>query len=376
MSAPAAAMSRTRSRVDQVTWRRRGVGLTGHDPDLSFGGVTLYATQTLPLVKLIDEQGRELHRWEPPVRPGRHAVLLENGNLGYNGSCPDGEAPYPIWPLWRGGAFMELDPQGRTVWSHRDPAHHHDAQWLANGDLLYAAAAPLPDDIVRRLGGAPGQRIWGDVVRQVDRAHRLVWEWRSWEHLTPEDHPTQSIFGLQHWPMINGLWSASGDRVLMSLRTTSGVIAVERSSGRVAWRLGPEMLAQQHAPVELANGHVLIFDNGTMRPSVSTHYSRVIEVDPADDSVVWEYRDPMAASFFSPYMGAAQRLANGNTFVTESATGRLFEVTPSGEVVWEFVIPEFAPYPEPVLGPIIGGHHNSVFRAFRYARSDVPWLTG
>ncbi len=44
-------------------------------------------------------------------------------------------------------------------------------------------------------------------------------------------------------------------------------------------------------------------------------------------------------------MGSAQRLANGNTFICESAFGRLFEVTPEGETVWEYIIPFFNEYP-------------------------------
>ncbi|WP_339947679.1 aryl-sulfate sulfotransferase [uncultured Albimonas sp.] len=360
---------------DQVTFRRRLTGLTCNDPARSFGGLTLYAPQTAGgLAKLIDEEGREVHRWTLPVRPGRHAVLLGNGNLGYNGSCQEGPILYPIWPLWRGGDFMEVAPDGEIVRRHVDPAHHHDAQWLANGDILYTAAHPLPEDTVRRLGGAPGARVYGDVVRQVNRDGETVWEWRSWEHLRPEDFPTQPVFDLQHWPMINGLWDAREGLVLMSLRTTSGVIAVRRDTGAVAWVIGQDVLAQQHTPVELETGNVLVFDNGTMRPGVSSHFSRVIEVDPATNAIVWEYRDPNAPSFFSPYMGGAQRLANGNTFITESSTGRLFEVTPEGEVVWEFVIPEFGPYPEPGMDRMIGGHHNSVFRAYRYDRKDVPWL--
>ncbi len=43
-------------------------------------------------------------------------------------------------------------------------------------------------------------------------------------------------------------------------------------------------------------------------------------------------------------MGSAQRPANGNTFICESAFGRLFEVTPQGETVWEYIIPYFNTY--------------------------------
>jgi hypothetical protein len=34
-----------------------------------------------------------------------------------------------------------------------------------------------------------------------------------------------------------------------------------------------------------------------------------------------------------------QRLPNGNTLITEETGGRIFEVTPDREIVWEFVNP-------------------------------------
>jgi hypothetical protein len=82
----------------------------------------------------------------------------------------------------------------------------------------------------------------------------------------------------------------------------------------------------------------------------------------------------MRGAFFSAYMGAAQRLPNGNTHITESATGRLFDVTPQGEIVWEYVIPFFAEYAEPEARRYAGGSQNSVFRSYRYQPSQVPWL--
>jgi outer membrane protein assembly factor BamB len=100
----------------------------------------------------------------------------------------------------------------------------------------------------------------------------------------------------------------------------------------------------------------------------------VIEVDPKTNTVVWEYFDEMRPAFFSPYMGAAQRLPNGNTHITESATGRLFDVTPQGEVVWEYVIPNFAEYPKAEARRYTPGVHNSVFRSYRYQRAQIPWL--
>ena len=173
---------------------------------------------------------------------------------------------------------------------------------------------------------------------------------------------------------MNGLGVTADNTVLMSLRTTSGVIGVERTSGRVTLHIPPAVLSHQHAPVALANGRILVFDNGNFRVGQHVIHSRVVEIDPATQEVVWSYADPMSSSFYTPYMGQAQRLPNGNTHITESATGRLFEVTPEGEVVWEFILPWFAPYPDEAARRTGGGELNSVFQTFRYAAAQLPWL--
>ena len=135
--------------LDQTTWRRRGAGLIGRDPRAG-DGVTLIAPQTMGgAVMLIDMDGREVHRWTMAREPGRHAVLLPNGNLGYNGKLAGTPDHYPAWMLWHGGAFTEATPDGQVVWEHVDPLHHHDAQWLPDGSLLYGAMEP-PSPGVRR----------------------------------------------------------------------------------------------------------------------------------------------------------------------------------------------------------------------------------
>jgi hypothetical protein len=367
------------SSVDQVTQRRRGAGLIALDPALSAGGYTLIAPQTARgRVFLIDIRGAVVHQWQMPVRPGRHAVILPNGNLGYNGNHADSPARYAPWSMWHGGDFYEAAPDGTIVWRFEDRSHHHDAQWLPNGNLLYAGCDLVPAGFAERVPGGtshgPGEAMYGDVIREVDRAGRLVWEWKAWEHLDPARFPIDPHFGRFHWPLVNGLGVMSDGTVLMSLRTTSGVIGVDRASGRAKLHIPPGTVSHQHAPVPLANGNVLIFDNGNFRAGGHVAHSRVVEVDPRTLQVVWSYADPFISSFYTPYMGSAQRLWNGNTHVTESATGRLFEVTPDGEVVWEFVIPWFDEYPDPDARRTGGGITNSVFQTFRYERGRLPWL--
>jgi hypothetical protein len=169
-------------------------------------------------------------------------------------------------------------------------------------------------------------------------------------------------------------------------------------------------------------GHFLIFDNGPGR--VGESYSAILEINGLDSSgkyvkeltsgyggpaypsgstglwqlvalagqtmiklskqVVWGYSG-MTHSFWSPYISGCERLANGNTQVTSGMYGHMFEVTPAGDLVWEYVSPLMAGnYVTETLGfdaagkPIRGGAgmtHNSVFRSYRYA-ADFPGLVG
>lgn len=368
-------------RVDQVTGRRRGTGLITVDLERSAGGYTLVAPQTGDgNVYLVAIDGTVAHQWHMAQRPGRHAVILPNGNLGYNGNHPDTPNLYPAWEMWRGGVFSEVTPDGTIVWSHEDTRHHHDAQWLPNGDLLYTIVEEMPAEFAARIQGGshahdlPGGTQYGDVVKRVDRSGTTIWEWRSWEHLAIEEFPIHPIFDRYHWPLINGVGVTRGGLILMSLRTTSGVIGVDPATGKTVWAIKHPIVAQQHAPVEMPSGTILIFDNGNLRPGVTSPHSRVIEVDPLTHNVTWEYADPMRPEFFAPYMGSADRLDNGNTLITESAFGRLFEVTPAGETVWEYVIPHFDEYPAGAARAYSAGLTNSVFKANRYPKSHLPWL--
>jgi len=71
----------------------------------------------------------------------------------------------------------------------------------------------------------------------------------------------------------------------------------------------------------------------------------------------WTYTAPDKYSFYSPFVSGAQRLKSGNTLITTGVSGRMFEVTPDNEIVWEYwnpynyhyVLPDGSP-PQP-LGP-------------------------
>ena len=347
--------------IDQITEIRRKCGTTDVDLDRSAGGFTLYAGQTFDgRVDLINLYGDIVHAWALPIRPGRDAVILPNGNLGYNGSHEKSAELYPAWDIWHGGHFMEVDSQGGILWEHEDIYHHHDAQWLENGNLLYAVAE---EAFVSPIGP-----VISDRIKEVNRKGDVVWEWCVWKHIHPHIYKTHECFNTDHWPMVNGVYQ-DGFIVYLSLRTTSGIIAINKQTKDIIWELKYPYVAQQHCPVITKDGHILCFDNGNIRPN-SIHHSRIVEYDLRTKELVWSYVDPMPASFFSPYMGSVQRLWNGNTLICESAFGRLFEVTSEGETVWEYIIPEFQKYPAP-LDEFITGYHNSCFKAHRYSDNFI-----
>ena len=157
------------------------------------------------------------------------------------------------------------------------------------------------------------------------------------KYLSLEEDTLCPLEGRLEWTHQNCLNITGDGDLSVSFRQTSTVGIVDRSSGEFSWKWGPGEISHQHNPTYLDNGHVLLFDNGPHRQGMS--YSRVIEVDPSNNQVVWEYRGDPPISFFSYHISGAERLPNGNTLICEGAPGRIFEVTPTQEIVWEYINP-------------------------------------
>ncbi|KQC15390.1 MAG: hypothetical protein APR56_01345 [Methanosaeta sp. SDB] len=134
----------------------------------------------------------------------------------------------------------------------------------------------------------------------------------------------------------NGFAPFQEGRILVSFRHLHAIAVIDPDLKKVIWAASG-MWAYQHQPTILENGNILIFDN-----QEKGRMSRVIEFDPATQEIAWIYRGTEENGFFSEVLGSQQRLPNGNTLITESCDGRAFEVTPDGEVVWEYVNPRQA----------------------------------
>ena len=112
------------------------------------------------------------------------------------------------------------------------------------------------------------------------------------------------------------------------------------------------------------------------RPAIAIgeldNYSAVFELDVPDDGngnytlpasaaygpeePTWSYMAPDKHSFYAPFVSNAHRLKNGNTFINSGPRGRFFEVTPDGEIVWEY--------------------YNTYFEDFRMPDGSVPQPVG
>ena len=116
------------------------------------------------------------------------------------------------------------------------------------------------------------------------------------------------------------------------------MLIVARATGEVIWQYGGLwVLNQQHDASMLPSGNVMLFDNGQYLFDVGSS-SQVQEIDPRTDTVLWSFPNPRQplGSFYSSITGGAQRLENGNTLITYGVPARIIEVTPAGDIVWDY----------------------------------------
>lgn len=335
-------------------------GLTYYDSRRAFPGVTLLTPLQDTGVWMIDMYGEVVKHWETGYSPGMYGELLPNGHLLYHGKLQDG----PLADLeGAGGALLEFDGDGHKVWEYQDLYLHHGFYRMENGNTLVIRWVEVPKHIASRIRtGAPEVKeisdeiaakvknagsgternnvTWGDAIQEVTCRGDVVWEWIGHEHLDPEIDRRCVFCRHSEWTHANSISELPDGNILVSFSGTHTIAVIDKRTGDIRWRWGGcgMHVGHPHSATMLDDGDVLFFDNGLHYPA---GWSKVVEIDPKLSGFgeeVWIYpRSPMTEQFTSSTMSNCQRLPNGNTFICEGEWGRLFEVTPAGELCWEWV---------------------------------------
>jgi hypothetical protein len=309
-------------------------------------------------VRLIDMNGNVVHVWNVEPFFNKRSRLLPNGNLLYAG--PD-------------TSIIEYDWDSNEVWRHEGIGTVNDLRILDNGNRLLIAHQPIPDEAQakvkdvdekiapwwepRKRGSEEHQE--GADIYEINIKGEVVWEWHAHDHL--DLNLFSPVTPLNDWlhansiaPLPENKWYDGGDErfrpgnIILNARNINMMYIIDKQSGAVVWEGTHHYqggMAHSHEPEMIEKGlpgagNIILFDNSLFpRHRNHTGQTFIIEMNPVTQEIVWKYETEGYSNmkFFSKTMGSQKRLPNGNTYIAEDNTGRLFQVKPDGKIVWEFV---------------------------------------
>lgn len=310
-------------------------GVLFYDEARAYDGVNLYKSRPRFEAHLMDMRGKILHTWrasDPKAPSWDFVEMLDDGSLLAS-------AKYDY--------LEKLDRDSRLLWK-APVAPHHDLDVDDDG-RIYVLAEVRREHPAR---GTPTLIRDNDIVvlSPEGKEERRIELWNLFSQHVPKKRLTRirrnrakgfhgDVFHVNSIELLDRDVPGLGKRgnALISIREINTIAVVDLEKPRVVWQWGNGTLDRQHHPSLLDSGRILLFDNGTHR-----RWSRVLEMDPRTRALTWEVRGDPRSSLFSGTRGSTDRLPNGNTVIVDSAKGRVFEITPAGEIVWDFVNPDIS----------------------------------
>ncbi|MDP6979479.1 MAG: arylsulfotransferase family protein [Myxococcota bacterium] len=316
-------------------------GVTIHDRERAYPGYNLYVSGHAPEATLIDMDGGVVHRWQFAYEDAFGPLAKPNDNAGWWRrvvAFPNGD----LLAIYEGLGLIKIDKHSKLIWKSELDAHH-DLEVQPRGEIYVLTRKA---HVVPRID--PTRPILEDFVTVLGPTGEFRKEWSlleafegsRFEDLVNPDFASGNgdLFHTNTIAVLPG-FGAQHDRafrpgnLLVSMNRMGVVAVVSPRNGKVIW-VRRTAVVGQHDPKLLPNGNMLLFTN-----NMNGDASVVEEFHPKQGDVAWSYRGSDTQPFYSKYLGAAERMPNGNTLITESEGGRAFEVTPKGEIVWEFYNP-------------------------------------
>jgi len=306
--------------------------LTDEDP----GNLRASVEEPANGTTIISIQGFHFQGMANENKPARLVAVGPRGDVQWvhNGSGFDATWFYDVDPLDNGHLLVtataegetlvyELDPDTQErVWTERLPIQDtHDVD-LINGDQLLVAN-------MREDGKNDRVFVYNTTTDET------VWEWHF------DEHYPESVGGSSgDWTHVNDVDKIGDGEYLVSPRNFDQVIVVNRSTDEIDMQLGSDgdhdTLYEQHNPMYLES------ENGTPTVLVAdSENDRIVEYA-RDGGDGWTRTWNVGTDGLS-WPRDADRLPDGDTLVVDTMNQRVFEMTPEGEVVWEFHAP-WAPY--------------------------------
>lgn len=340
----------------------------------SCSGYFLVSYSALGRAELIDARGHVVRAWHGPKEVWERATFTSDGDLLVVGREKVGDSKRR-----RRRILVRVTFGGERLWKRVVPVHHY-AEELPDGRIatLTSRSRRIPELFEDLTAIDDGLAILSADGKTIEEEHSFydmlsrrpdLLELKTFRDGGPKMRSDFLHANFFQWMPGGALAErdplyASGN-VLVTLRRQDSVVVFDLARSEAVWAWGQGEVVGLHEATVLDNGHILLFDNRgrTYRPEDGDGWSRVVEIDPLTRRIIWQYRADPPEDFYSHSRGTAARLAGGDTLISSSNQGRVFEVTPEGEIVWEYRTPHRDE-----------NGHRAVLRAQRYPASFIEPL--
>jgi len=299
---------------------------------------------------IVDDRGRPV--WFHPVGGDKTATAFQVQR--YRGR--------PVLTWWEGnthlghghGHYVVMDEHYRVIARVRSVASelpdHHDFQLTPRGTALMTLYVERRADLTA-VGGPRDGTIVESRIQEVDVASgRLLWQWRSADHLPVAEGMTGPKEGKPHdYFHVNSIEETPDGDLIVSARNMHAVYKLDRPSGRVVWKLGGKdsdfamgpgtRFAFQHDARLQRDGTLTLFDNEATPAKAEESRAIQLRLDERTmrATLVREWRHP--DRLLAGAEGNLQTLPNGDVFVSWGPQERVSELSRDGRLLLDLALP-------------------------------------